>query len=210
MKVALLTFFLLFITANVWAQSAQLNVTIGSSSNTTTTGGSSGGGGVSGGGGILPSYASVTFIGQTQPGVSVVVVKDGQLLLVKDADSQGGFRINVSGLAGGDYLFTLFAKDRSGAKSRPITFVVTVSPALLTEVKDILLIFDKNLFPAVCPIRGDLNNDCHVDLVDFSIAAFWWRKSLGQEFINREKESLNGDGVVDLVDFSIMAYYWTG
>lgn len=64
--------------------------------------------------------------------------------------------------------------------------------------------------PKKCPIRGDLNGDCKVDLIDFSIAAFWFKRTLSAAFANIEKLELSGRGVVDLVDFSIMAYYWTG
>jgi len=46
--------------------------------------------------------------------------------------------------------------------------------------------------------------------VDFSIAAFWYKKALSVSFQAIEKEKLNGDGRVDLVDFSIMAFNWTG
>lgn len=56
-----------------------------------------------------------------------------------------------------------------------------------------------------CPIRGDLNNDCRVNLVDFSIAAFWYKKAKPPAHID-----LNGDGQVNLIDFSIMAFNWTG
>lgn len=58
--------------------------------------------------------------------------------------------------------------------------------------------------------KGDLNSDCKVDLVDFSIAAFWWLRPLSPAFRVIEMERLNGDGAINLIDFSIMAYYWTG
>jgi len=61
-----------------------------------------------------------------------------------------------------------------------------------------------------CPARGDLNDDCRVNLVDFSIAVFWYENTLSELFRATETAKLNGDGVVDLVDFSIMAFYWTG
>ncbi|MCC6323300.1 dockerin type I repeat-containing protein, partial [Candidatus Nomurabacteria bacterium] len=61
-----------------------------------------------------------------------------------------------------------------------------------------------------CPQKGDLNNDCKVNLVDFSIAAFWYKKVLNSQTLALEKIKLNGDGKINLVDFSIMAYYWTG
>jgi hypothetical protein len=61
-----------------------------------------------------------------------------------------------------------------------------------------------------CPVKADLNSDCKVNLVDYSIAAYWYKRSLNQSTITLEKAKLNGDGKIDLIDFSIIAYYWTG
>jgi hypothetical protein len=71
----------------------------------------------------------------------------------------------------------------------------------------------KNVFavaPTTCPTKADFNKDCRVNLVDFSIAAFWYNRTLSPEFLIREKAHVNGDGKINLVDFSIMAFYWTG
>ncbi len=59
-------------------------------------------------------------------------------------------------------------------------------------------------------IKGDLNGDGKVNLIDFSIAAYWYKRVLSVDFIAIEGKVLNDDGRIDLVDFSIMAYYWTG
>lgn len=64
--------------------------------------------------------------------------------------------------------------------------------------------------PVKCPAKADLNSDCKVNLVDFSIAAYWYKRVLSVEFKKIEKDKLNGDEKITLVDFSIMAYYWTG
>lgn len=56
-----------------------------------------------------------------------------------------------------------------------------------------------------CPAKADLNNDCRVNLVDFSIAAYWYKRPNPPASVD-----INGDGKVDLIDFSIMAFYWTG
>ncbi len=61
---------------------------------------------------------------------------------------------------------------------------------------------------AICPPNyspGDLNQDCRVNLVDFSILAYWYGRTGFPSAYD-----LNGDGSIDLADFSIMAYYWTG
>ncbi len=57
--------------------------------------------------------------------------------------------------------------------------------------------------------RADLNCDARVNLVDFSIAAYWYQRVLEATIVDREHNVLNGDGKIDLVDLSIIAYYWT-
>jgi len=58
-----------------------------------------------------------------------------------------------------------------------------------------------------CPQIGDFNGDCRVNLIDFSIMAYWYKRPLTAE---GKKTDLNNDGKVDLIDFSILAYWWTG
>ncbi|HSE56763.1 MAG TPA: dockerin type I repeat-containing protein [Candidatus Paceibacterota bacterium] len=53
-------------------------------------------------------------------------------------------------------------------------------------------------------IPGDVNFDGSVNLVDFSIIAFWYEKKNPPVVVD-----LNGDKKVDLADLSILAYYWT-
>jgi len=59
--------------------------------------------------------------------------------------------------------------------------------------------------PKNCPARGDFNNDCRVDLIDFSIMAYWYNRPTPPAKID-----LDNDGKINLIDFSILAYYWTG
>jgi hypothetical protein len=53
--------------------------------------------------------------------------------------------------------------------------------------------------------RADLNCDGRVNLIDFSILAFWYKKPNFPA-----KMDLKVDGRIDLIDFSIMAANWTG
>lgn len=59
--------------------------------------------------------------------------------------------------------------------------------------------------------KVDSNGDGRVNLIDFSILAYWYKRSItaAPETI-KNKVDINGDGRVDLIDFSILAYYWTG
>jgi hypothetical protein len=67
-----------------------------------------------------------------------------------------------------------------------------------------------NNTPPTCPTKADLNTDCRVNLVDFSIVAFWYQRTLSPAFMVRETNHLNADGKVNIIDFSIMAFHWTG
>ena len=59
---------------------------------------------------------------------------------------------------------------------------------------------------AVFNPKADLNSDGRIDLIDFSIAAYWYKR----EFLPAAKRcDLNSDGRIDLIDFSILAYFWT-
>jgi hypothetical protein len=53
--------------------------------------------------------------------------------------------------------------------------------------------------------RFDLNKDGRVNIVDFSILAYWYNRSKPPALVD-----LNEDGRVNLIDFSILVYHWTG
>lgn len=59
-------------------------------------------------------------------------------------------------------------------------------------------------------MKGDMNQDSKVNLVDFSVAAFWYGRSISNSFKIIEVRHGSGDRDIDLVDFSIIAYHWTG
>ncbi len=61
----------------------------------------------------------------------------------------------------------------------------------------------RELNPVALP--GDCSLDRRVNLVDFSILAFWYGRENPPSCIDTNK-----DGIINLVDFSILAYYWTG
>lgn len=52
-------------------------------------------------------------------------------------------------------------------------------------------------------IPGDCNRDRVINLVDFSVAAFWYKKLNPPKCVDT-----NFDNIINLVDFSILAYYW--
>jgi len=60
--------------------------------------------------------------------------------------------------------------------------------------------------PTQCSNEPDINGDSRISLIDFSIMAFWWKKSLPTD----SPVDLNCDGALTLADFSILAFNWTG
>jgi hypothetical protein len=70
------------------------------------------------------------------------------------------------------------------------------------------LIGHENIAAAVISafaLQADINKDRRVNLVDFSIMAFWYKKESPPSHVDQ-----NDDGKVDLTDFSIIAFYWNG
>jgi hypothetical protein len=258
------------------------------------------GGGGGGGGGYVVPQTVVNFSGRAYPKSTVTLLKDAQVAAATVAGADSKFQISLTGLSGGNYIFSVYAEDNKGYRSSLLSFPVSVTVGVTTNVSGIfiaptiavdksevkrgeniaifgqsttsgdititinsheeffektkadtdgiyLLNFDTSPLAMVqhttkskaavggeistfgktvsfivgtrtvfaeeskkCPGKADLNNDCRVNLVDFSIAAYWYKRPLSAAFILVEKEKLSGDRKVDLVDFSIMAFYWTG
>ncbi len=256
---------------------------------------SGGGGGGGGGGGVyIPPVTSAIFSGRAYPKSTITLLKDAQVAATTITDANANFSLTLSGLAGGNYIFSVYSEDSKGVRSSLLTFPISVTSGATTSVGGIFIAptiavdkkevkrgddiqifgqstpnseitisvnsdeeifskiqsdkngvylynFDtallemgdhstrskvalngnissfskvvsfvvgtKNVYNPITQVvsRGDVNNDKKINLVDFSIAAYWYKKASPPANID-----LNNDGKVDLVDFSIMAYYWTG
>ena len=254
-----------------------------------------GGGGDGGGGGIVsaPSTNAV-FSGKAYPGSTVTLLKDAQIAATTVAGADAKFSMNLSGLSGGSYIFSVYSEDKKGIRSSLLTFPVSVTsgttanitgifiaPTIATDKSEVrrgdniaifgqtvpaseltisvsseeeffmkkiadatgayLLNFDTSVLemgqhqtksktalsgeitafgkvvgftvgtknvsaelPKVAA-KGDSNGDGRVNLVDFSVAAYWYKRANPPA-----SADLNADGKVDLVDFSIMAFNRTG
>jgi hypothetical protein len=275
--------------------SCNSNCTINTSQCTSAPPPSGGGGGGGGGGGFFAApETKVVFSGRAYPGMKVTVLKDAQIAAQTLADPAANFRVAVSGLSAGGYIFGVYSEDNQGRRSSLLTFPVTVTSGVTVEMGNIFIAptiavdksevkrgdniaifgqsvpsgeitiavssdeeffgktiadaggaflynFDtaqlekgqhltkskaaiggvvssfsktvsfavgtKTIFatPEKAPAKGDTNNDKRVNLVDFSVAAYWYKRSSPPSSVD-----LNGDSKVDLIDFSIMAFYWTG
>lgn len=261
----------------------------------TPTATGSGGGGGGGGSYYVAPVTSVVFTGRAYPKSTVTLLKDAQVSATTIAGPDANFNVTLSGLSGGNYIFSVYSEDNKGTRSSLLTFPVNVTSGATTNVSGIFIAptiavdksavkrgdnvaifgqsvpnsevtisvnseeeffnkikadaggaylynFDtspletgqhftksktalsgeissfsqvigfavgtKNILaqlPIKAPAKGDSNNDSRVNLVDFSIVAYWYKRPSPPV-----SADLNSDGKVDLIDFSIMAFYWTG
>jgi len=92
----------------------------------------------------------------------------------------------------------------------PGVYSVTAQSALgpLTSTVSLPALFTIGNIPLY--MLGDFNENQRVNLVDFSIALYWYKYPLSDAFKILELRHGNGDGQINLVDISIIAYWWTG
>ena len=146
---------------------------------------------------------NIAIFGQSAPisEITISINSEEEIFVKKMSDTSGAYLLNfdTSILTIGQHS----AKSKAALNGEISSFSKVVGFAVST----------KNVLakePTKCPAKADLNSDCRVNLVDFSIAAYWYKRPLSATFKLVEAERLNGDGKVNLVDFSIMAYFWTG
>ncbi|MEW5805155.1 MAG: hypothetical protein AB1721_00265 [Patescibacteria group bacterium] len=145
---------------------------------------------------------NIAIFGQSSPNseITIAVSSDEEFFNKVKSDQSGAYLYNfdTAQLDMGQH----FTKSKAALNGEVSSFSKAISFAVGT----------KNVLaqPSTVILRGDLNGDGRVNLVDFSVGAYWYKRSISAEFTIKEKEHLSGDGKVDLVDFSIMAYYWTG
>jgi hypothetical protein len=129
-----------------------------------------------------------------------------------EVNSENQIFLNTRSDASGAYLYTFDTTPlEDGSHSTKAKIAKDTDISSFSNAAG-FLVGDRNVFlnSAQQVKRGDVNRDGRVNLVDFSITAFWYKRSLNTDFGTREREALNGDGSVNLVDFSILAYNWTG
>ncbi len=146
---------------------------------------------------------NITFFGQSLPTseITIAIHSDEEIFKKVNSDANGVYLqvVDSSPLEIGDHTAkSKTARDgQISSYSKVVAFAVGNTNTELDKTKK-------------CPAKGDLNGDCKVNLVDFSIAAFWYKKNLNTSSAGFDGAKLNGDGKINLVDFSIMAFYWTG
>lgn len=147
----------------------------------------------------------IVIFGQTAPesDVTIQVNSNTQLFRSVQSDKNGVYlyNLNTAPLEKGSHNTkskTLLDNGESSGYGKAVGFLVGDEN------------ISKNPGEGAGSCRADLNEDSRVNLVDFSIAAFWYKKPLNESMKEKEKSCLNGDGIINLIDFSVMAFYWTG
>lgn len=141
----------------------------------------------------------LNILGYSTPNAEITVVINSETEIIKKMTAQDNgawlYKFDTLEVEKGDHN----AKSRA-AKDGDITpFSQTVA----------FKVGQKNIAAPSKLKKGDLNGDNKVNLLDFSIAAYWYKRTLSEAAKELEK-NLNDDGKIDIKDFSILAYYWTG
>ncbi len=143
---------------------------------------------------------TITFSGKSVPFSEVILTffaKSGiTKTLITSASGTWSYTLETNGLEMADYN----AKARTKISNEFSLYSDTILFTVGTSNK-----IRKNPFISLVNARCDLNNDSRVNLLDFSIMAFWYKRT-GFPL----KVDLNSDKRINLTDLSILAYCWTG
>ena len=128
--------------------------------------------------------------------VTISVNSEEEFFVKKIADSDGAYLLNF------DTSVLEIGQHQTQSKSALNGEITAFGETVEFVVGTVNVLAD---LPATTPSKGDVNGDQRVNLVDFSVVAYWHKRENAPA-----SADLNADGEVDLVDFSIMAFYWTG
>jgi hypothetical protein len=144
----------------------------------------------------------IAVFGKTAPRtpVTIVVHSDGELVEQVASEADGTYLryVGTAPLAFGDHTAQAYAGTSAGLSPLGSTLGFTVGTENVPRAGSAV--------PAGGCRTADVNCDRHVDLVDYSVLAYWYQRAGTLP----DGVDLNGDDVVTLTDFSILAYYWTG
>ncbi len=136
----------------------------------------------------------ITLSGYALPNKEIIVsvngASDKNFTLRSNPDGSYSMTAPLIGMPKGEYTVSLHYNNDS-RMSKLVKFIIG----------------DKNVLnqKEILTIPGDCNKDNIINLVDFSVLAFWYKKPNPPICVDT-----NADKTVNLVDFSILAFYWTG
>jgi hypothetical protein len=143
----------------------------------------------------------IILLGSAAPNadITILVHSDNQIQAKVKSDVSGGwlYKLDSLQLEKGQHESKVRATTVSDLSlfSDALTFIVGTENKIRTAVSSVI----------AGKKSCDLNGDTRVNLLDFSIMAYWYKRS-GFPI----KVDLNSDSKVDLSDVSILAYCWTG
>lgn len=137
---------------------------------------------------------NTTLSGYSLPSTDVYIKIEGKQSknLIAKSNPNGTYKLDIStsDFAKGRYNLYVYYKDDKRI-SKVVEFTIGDTNIPSTEL--------------VANIPGDCNADQLINLIDFSVAAFWYGKKNPPVCVDTNK-----DDIINLVDFSILAFYWTG
>lgn len=141
----------------------------------------------------------ITFFGKTAPMATVQVFLDQ------------GDAASITADNGGAWFYVVDSKKlTTGSHSVRVKSLLNNDTSIFSENLSFIVGSINKKRTSVATLSGfrkrcDLNNDNRVNIVDFSIMAFWYKRIGFPENVD-----LNEDKNVNLMDLSILAYCWTG
>ncbi|USN95036.1 MAG: hypothetical protein H6791_01230 [Candidatus Nomurabacteria bacterium] len=138
---------------------------------------------------------TVSVFGETAPDAEVLI----------NVNSEVPHFFNTASDENGIYLYT-FSSAVLEIGSHTAQSQAFLTGEATSYSKSILFnVGSENQAYPTCGSIYDLNGDCRINLIDFSILAYWYYRPSPPSNVD-----FSGDGIVTIVDFSILAYYWTG
>lgn len=124
--------------------------------------------------------------------IDIIINGNQQKIFEKKTNSDGTYKytLNLSNLSKGEYTISVKYKNDERL-SKLVKFYIGDKTLLNEDVIETL--------------PGDCNTDGVINLIDFSVLAFWYKKPNPPICVDVKR-----DNIVDLIDFSILAYFWTG
>lgn len=120
------------------------------------------------------------------------------------------FTISIDNLSVGTYIISMYGITPDNQYGEVISFTARIFREQESLIKNIVLpAYEVSGTDSICARKADLNFDCVVNLVDFSIGVYWYERVPSTAALSLERQALNGDGKIDMQDFSIMMYYWS-
>ena len=141
---------------------------------------------------------NIVIFGQSTPSseVTISVNSEEEYFFKKTTDINGSYLLNF------DTSVLEIGQHTSKSKSALLGEISSFSKVVgfLVGTKNVLAQLPEKITP-----KADMNGDKKVNLIDFSITAYWYKRANPPV-----SADLNSDGKVDLVDLSIIAFNWTG